>query len=273
MLSVVVKRLMPVRLKRAIKDFFIKQSCRGTLFHCPVCESGLNHFNRMHDYFLRELQDHQYIHSISAEETLNILNFECPFCGAYDRDRLFALYYKALFPNLDQSRKYRFIDFAPSDCLSPFLKNQSFLSYRSADLVDPRADDKVDLTDMKIYGDESVDLFLCSHILEHVPDDRKGMRELHRILHPKGQGIVMVPILLSLTDVYENSEMCSKSERWRHFGQDDHVRIYSKCGFVGRLEEAGFHVNQFGVGYFGEQIFEKHGIHPRSVLYVVNKAN
>ena len=51
------------------------------------------------------------------------------------------------------------------------------------------------------------------------------------------------------------------------------MRIYSKCGFVGRLEEAGFHVNQFGVGYFGEQIFAKHGIHPRSVLYVVNKAN
>jgi hypothetical protein len=49
------------------------------------------------------------------------------------------------------------------------------------------------------------------------------------------------------------------------------VRMYSKKGFVTNLEKAGFKVNQYGTDYFGKEVFERNGIHPRSILYIVSK--
>jgi predicted SAM-dependent methyltransferase len=268
----IAKACTPKRIRNRLKHWLETASYRGSRFQCPVCEAGLNRFNRLPDYFIQNLEKNQYIHSILAEETLNFLEFECPACGAYDRDRLYALYYRDLFKNLDTTRKYVFIDFAPSPFLSPFLRRQNLLKYRTADLIDPKVDDRVDITDMRNYDDHSVDFFLCSHILEHVPNDRKALDELYRILRPGGKGVVMVPILLTLTENYENPKIVTEADRWRHFGQHDHIRIYSKPGFIARLEQAGFHVNQYGIDHFSEAAFSLHGIHYRSVLYVVEKS-
>ncbi|MEW6107736.1 MAG: methyltransferase domain-containing protein [Nitrospirota bacterium] len=134
-------------------------------------------------------------------------------------------------------------------------------------------DDQIDIMDMKIYRDNSVDMFLCSHVLEHVGDDKKAIRELHRILKSDGCGIIMVPILLSLKDIYENPNITSEGDRWKHFGQKDHVRIYSKVGFVARLEESGFEVDQLGINYWGKDVYDKSGLTPQSVLYVVYKSS
>jgi hypothetical protein len=49
------------------------------------------------------------------------------------------------------------------------------------------------------------------------------------------------------------------------------VRLYSKSGFVERLEQAGFKVNQYGIKHFGKKTFEKCGIEKKSVLYIVKK--
>jgi hypothetical protein len=66
-------------------------------------------------------------------------------------------------------------------------------------------------------------------------------------------------------------EAKTKEERWRHFGQHDHVRMYSKASFITKLESAGFKVHKFSKDDFGVSDFERCGIHPRSVLYVVEK--
>jgi len=95
------------------------------------------------------------------------------------------------------------------------------------------------------------------------------MAELYRILKPGGWGIVMVPILLTLTNVYEGASIRSEADSWKYFQQGDHVRLYSKQGFMRGLEDAGFRVNQLGIDYFGADLFDKHGIDPRSVLCVV----
>jgi predicted SAM-dependent methyltransferase len=124
---------------------------------------------------------------------------------------------------------------------------------------------------MPIYGTESIDAFICSHVLEHVEDDRKALRELYRILKPGGWGICMVPILLTLKETLENPDWVTPEQRWKYYGQDDHVRAYSKEGFIERLVEANFEVELLGIDHFGAQSFDKHGIHPRSILYVVHK--
>jgi SAM-dependent methyltransferase len=204
-------------------------------------------------------------------ETLNIVAYGCPHCGAADRNRLYALYFKQQFSRMDVTKRYSFIEFGPSGPLSAVLKKQPLLNYRSSDLFLDNVDDRVDITDMPVYKNCSIDIFLCSHVLEHVEDDRKAMAELYRILKPGGWGIVMAPILLTLENVYEDASIKSEADRWKHFQQGDHVRLYSKQGFIRRLEDAGFKVNQFGIDYFRADVFEKHGIDPRSVLYVVEK--
>jgi len=240
----------------------------GENFICPICQTGLSRFLPLSFYFLRELDKNQFVHSIFQSETLNLENYACPKCGASDRDRLYALYLKK---KIEENRRYKVLDFAPAQSLQNFIRSFPNIEYRSADLFMDNVDDKVNITDMKIYPDEMFDIFLCSHVLEHIPDDRKAISELHRILSSGGWGIAMVPICLSLEEIYEDSTITDEGLRWKYFGQNDHLRMYSKQGFIERLESAGFAVEQFGVDYFGEKVFSLNGIHPRSVLYIVRK--
>ena len=106
---------------------------------------------------------------------------------------------------------------------------------------------------------------------EHVADDKKAMSELFRILKPGGFGILMVPIVLKIEQIDDDPTITDAETRWRRFGQYDHVRLYSKKGFVERVQEAGFIVKQYGVEYFGESVFVECGISVKSVLYVVQK--
>jgi len=133
------------------------------------------------------------------------------------------------------------------------------------------ADDHCNITDLNIYEDNKFDIILCSHVLEHIVDDRKAISELFRVLKRGGCAIVMVPILLSLQEDLENPKWETEAERWKYYGQYDHVRMYSKNGFVKKLQEPGFIVNQLGEEFFGVKIYEKYGINPHSILYVVEK--
>ena len=268
-----IKQYIPLTIKRqflaASKSFskHVKSFYLGYSFTCLVCHTRTGYFDRFPDIYFEKMDEFQCIHSIFTFETFNILNYECPTCMASDRDRLYALYISGKSSN----KRIKFIDFAPSSGLSQFLKSLPFLIYQSADLNSELADDKVDLMDMHIYPSNSVDAFLCSHVLEHVEDDRRAMKELFRILKPGGWGIVMVPIQLNLCNVLEDSSHISEADRWKYYCQDDHVRLYSKQGFIDRLTEAGFKVNQLDISHFGLEKFKVHGIHPRSVLYVVEK--
>ena len=250
---------------------FVKTPIIDRPYYCPVCNRRLLRFSVLPVWYFEKWQEHGYIHSIFAMETLNIVAYGCPSCGAADRNRLYALYLKQRLGRMDDTKRYSFIEFGPAGPLSAWLKKHPSLNYRSSDLYLNNVDDRVDITDMPLYKNDSIDIFLCSHILEHVEDDRKAMEELHRILKPGGWGIVMAPILLTLTDVYEDTSIKTEADRWKHFQQGDHVRLYSKQGFIRRLEAVGFKVNQFGIDRFGADVFKKHGIDPRSVLYVVEK--
>jgi ubiquinone/menaquinone biosynthesis C-methylase UbiE len=108
-------------------------------------------------------------------------------------------------------------------------------------------------------------------VLEHVEDDRKALAELFRILKPEGWGIIMVPINLAVSEIDEDPAVTDEAERWRRFGQFDHVRRYSKQGFLHRVQSAGFAVDQLGVDFFSKEVFHRSGISSTSVLYIVNK--
>jgi predicted SAM-dependent methyltransferase len=145
------------------------------------------------------------------------------------------------------------------------------VTHRTTDLFMNDVDDKLDVQDLHLYKDHSFDVFICSHILEHVTDDIKSMKELYRILNPGGFGITMVPILKPVAITQEDPSITAETLRLKYFGQTDHVRLYAKQDFVERLQSVGFKVKLYTVDDFGKELFKKSGITQKSVLYVVEK--
>ncbi|RDD93903.1 glycosyltransferase [Acidovorax sp. BoFeN1] len=240
------------------------------MLSCPVCGKNAAHFLPLPDQYAQTLRQFNAPFSLSDFETLNIEQYNCPSCQASDRDRLYAHFIRRhlLRPGLPP---LRILDIAPAPALSDLLRGIGGRGYRSADLASPLADERVDVTDMRVYADNSFDLVICSHVLEHVDDDAAAIREMHRVLAPGGCAILMVPILTTATETDEDPAETRVEERWRRFGQNDHVRMYAKGDFVARLRSGGFTVEEWSQTEFGEAVFQAHGIRPGSVLYISRK--
>ncbi|CUI17382.1 family 2 glycosyl transferase [Candidatus Protochlamydia naegleriophila] len=257
-------------MKAFFKNLFKKQETHPQL-SCPLCQTHHNHFNPLPSFYLDSLKEAGFKHGLDKFETLELNHYSCPTCGSTDRDRLYSLYLQGRQQSNPVSKKLTMLDIAPSTPLSNWIRKQGHYQYRTCDLFMPNVDDKIDITDMKEYSDGSFDCLICSHVLEHVSDDQKAMRELYRILAPKGWGILMVPISLVAEQIEENCNIASPKERIRHFAQDDHVRLYSKNGFKERLIQAGFSVSAHTIVHFEDYAFRKHGIDSKSVLYIAHK--
>jgi SAM-dependent methyltransferase len=241
---------------------------------CNVCGQRVGHFLPLaatHPETVESMQKHGFSFKL---ETCNHRDYSCPFCGATDRDRLYSLYLDELLAKNYGAGGIGIVDFAPvrclSDCIRSKLRNHAG-NYRTADLFMSNVDDKVDLMDMRIYRDGQFDFFICSHILEHVADDQKALRELFRITKPGGSGIVMVPVALDVDEVDEDPSVTDEAEAWRRFGQNDHVRLYSKKGFLERIRQAGFDVAELGMAHFGVEKLVQLAILRDSVLYIVTR--
>jgi SAM-dependent methyltransferase len=158
-------------------------------------------------------------------------------CGSLERHRLLWLYLKERTDLFDGTPK-SVLHVAPESCLEPQLQQRLGAGYITADLFNPSATVKLDIMDIT-FPDQTFDVIFCSHVLEHVADDRKAMRELHRVLKRDGWAIVLVPILAEKT--FEDPTIVDPEARLQAFGQSDHVRIYG-LDYTDRLRDAGFKV-------------------------------
>jgi SAM-dependent methyltransferase len=161
--------------------------------------------------------------------------------------------------------------FAPETSLTKFFKRKGFKNITTIDLFMPEVDLKADITNLATVKDNTFDGLICSHVLEHINEDEKAINELFRILKPGGWGIIMAPICLSISQTLENQEVKNVEDRWRLYGQDDHVRLYSKDGFLSKLSLSGFKTSELGIKQFGGKIFQKLGLKKTSVLYFAKK--
>jgi SAM-dependent methyltransferase len=160
----------------------------------------------------------------------------------------------------------RVLHFAPEVCLTKIMMGVPGVDYLSIDIEPEFALMVGDICDLQ-FKDGEFDVVLCSHVLEHVSDDRKAMREIRRVLKSDGVAYVMVPQDLERPDTFEDPSITSEEEREKAFGQYDHVRLYGR-DFVDRLREAGFAVETLKTADIAdEKTILENDLHP-DLVYV-----
>jgi SAM-dependent methyltransferase len=197
-------------------------------------------------------------------------NSLCPHCKSLERHRLLWLYIRQ-HPHLFAGSP-KVLHIAPEKIFTDLIRSFPGVDYLSADLNSPLAMVSMDITDIH-YPENTFDAILCCHVLEHIPDDGRAMRELHRVLKPGGWAILQVPLELDRPHTYEDPMITDPAEREKHFNQRDHVRIYGR-DYVHRLEASGFHVRQDDFGKaMPPALADRYRIDPNEPIFFCTKAN
>ena len=194
----------------------------------------------------------------------------CPKCNSTDRERL-LYWYIINKKNIFYSQKtINLLHIAPEKNLHRMFKVSNKINYFSGDLNPLVADIKIDITNIK-FENNFFDFIICNHVLEHVKDDKKAMRELFRVLKPDGEAILQVPISKYNQETFEDFSITSPVEREKYFGQKDHVRIYGK-NYKEKLENVAFKVYLFDIKTFlSIKKIKKYGLNKDEILYICGK--
>ncbi|WP_452218541.1 class I SAM-dependent methyltransferase [Lacinutrix undariae] len=167
-------------------------------------------------------------------------NVLSPSTLSLERHRLLWLYLKNETPFFSAEKKV--LHFAPEQCFLNRFRQLKNLEYTTTDLLSPIADVKADICNLP-FDDNSYDIILCNHVLEHIPDDTKAMQELYRVMKPGGYGIFQIPQELDREITFEDDSITDKAERAKIFGQYDHVRVYGR-DYFNKLRSIGFKVEE-----------------------------
>lgn len=211
----ILKSLLPknfiVNNETLLRSFLVP-FYKGNNHQCNVCETKLKKFVEL--------------------ENGDLL---CPICGSLPRSRrLFKL-----LKNDFLKTGMKVLEFSPLRIFYRKLKAMSSIEYFASDYDDEFiADYHFDLRKMEVE-DEKFDVIICYHVLEHIVEDFLAMKELYRVLKKNG-GVVLVQTPFKEGEIYEDETIVSAAERTKHFGQHNHVRIYSVDGLNERLKNAGF---------------------------------
>jgi SAM-dependent methyltransferase len=196
------------------------------------------------------------------------LNAICPRCHCRDRERLVFLYLVRKTDILEAP--IRVLHIAPEKRLQQILAARPRITYVSADLNSPSAAIRLDIVNVP-FRNMSFEAIICNHVLEHVPDDRRAMSELLRVLKPGGWAILQVPISQTLKQTEETPSLPSAEEREQRFGQHDHVRLYAR-DYRDRLQSTGFSVEVYGFEEeFGGAARRRYGLAKGEYVYICTR--
>ncbi len=232
------KRLLPPYLYKMLRAIYLRVILGpfflGFSYKCPICHFPLR---RMIPGGL----------NVSVLDELDVvgagyrLNFRCPICQSIDRERNIYLFLRNKTNVF--SDNLRLLHIAPEIGLyHKFLKAKN-IEYITADLNSPLAMIKLDVRDIP-FPDDSFDVVICNHVLEHIQEDQLAMSEIFRVIRSAGWALIQVPISLVLEKTLENPDIILPEDRERVFGQKDHVRIYAR-DYLEKLVKIGFSVHEY----------------------------
>ncbi len=221
---------------------------KGNKVECPVCNG---HFRKFLPYGNKGVD-----------------NRLCPKCLSLERHRLIWLFLQQKTNFFDSALKVLHI--APEQ---PFLKRFKALKrldYTTADLLSPIADVKMDIRQMP-FEDNTFDVLLCNHVLEHIDNEQQATSEIYRVLKTGGWAILQVPMDISLEKTYEDLSITDPKDREKLFGQYDHVRLYGK-DYAERLEKSGLKVYPDKlVEEIGQELAERYRLDKSEYVYLCKK--
>ncbi len=186
----------------------------------------------------------------------------CANCGSRERHRLLWLWAKQDGANRLMDK--RILHFAPEKALRKALSGNP--RYETADLRQAGVTHQVDITRLPM-PDGRYDVVIVNHVLEHIDDDRRAIRELYRVLCPGGVALLTVPLNPTRTSTYEDPSITDPVRRHAHFNAPDHRRFYG-MDFADRLAEAGFRVETFRMAPADEVTYS---LLPMEWLYVATR--
>lgn len=204
--------------KKDIKRRLLARLLKGNTVTCNVC-------------------DHSFTNFLTF---LGRINAQCPNCGSLERTRLiyrFITDLKLITPDT------KLLHIAPDACFYHKFDKLLGGNYHPGDKFEPgysypKRTRPMDVTCLD-FPDESFDGVICIHVLEHVPDDTKGISEMYRVLKKGGFAILQVPFDRNRNTTYEDASITDPAERKKHFGQTDHVRVYG-TDYIERFLKPGF---------------------------------
>ncbi|OKH40204.1 SAM-dependent methyltransferase [[Phormidium ambiguum] IAM M-71] len=221
---------------------------RGNKVFCPCCEGNFRSFL-----------------PFGANHRPNAL---CPGCLSLERHRLLWLYLKNK-TNLFKENLV-VLHVAPEYILQRKLISLPNLNYLTADIVPGEAMLQMDITNIQ-YHDNYFDVILCNHVLEHIPNDDRAMKELYRVLKPGGWAILQVPVDPKLAKTIEGSPTLTLKEREKLFGHHDHVRQYG-LDYQLKLAQAGFIVKVDNYSQeLGAEAIKNFGLTPDESIFLCLK--
>ncbi len=223
---------------------------RGKQVACPVCDKQFSKFL-----------------SYGSDKALR-QNVLCPYCLSLERHRLMWLFLHAETNFFTAS--IRVLHIAPEQCFYGRLKGLTNITYITGDLESPLAEFHFDLHEIP-FKDNDFDVIICNHVLEHVADDRKCMRELYRVLRPGGWAIMQVPIDYSSAETLEDPSITTPEEREQYYWQKDHMRLFG-MDYADRLSDAGFKVTAKNfVGSLEIEKQELYRLQKEEIIYFLEK--
>lgn len=196
-------------------------------------------------------------------------NALCPSCLSLERHRLIWLYLQEKTSFFKQPMHVLHI--APEACFISRFEQQHNDQYITADIESPLAKVKMDIHEIP-FTENTFDVVLCNHVLEHVNNDIKAMREIHRVLKPGGFAILQVPFISPIPDkTLEDPAITDPREREKLFGQDDHVRKYGH-DYTTRIEQSGLKaIADDFVNRLDESVRNKFGLPKGEIIYRADK--
>lgn len=195
-------------------------------------------------------------------------NMYCPSCGCTDRERLLVAY---LSDNLSMAN-LEALHVAPERNLHAYLK-ANCRKVVPADLQPQNYKHIGEVVQLSLteipYADDSFNLVVANHVMEHIPDDKLAMSEVRRVLANNGLAVLQVPYSYIIEHTEEDLTIDSDTERERSYGQFDHVRLYAYKDYVNRLKSVGFSVEVIEPAKLAQ--YAKFGVNPDEAIFLCKK--